>query len=153
MELVCSLTHKKPVCDRCNAGTNCTKCHANHELEVVQGSRMNLRLHIGSILKGCGVSESILHVAQMYLLGWRLRIAVDEEDSPAQSKEKVQAHSLSPQPWGKVGTDLFEYKWKDYLVVVDYLSDFFEVSELSQLSAAAVIRVLRSILQDMEFLS
>ena len=26
MELVCSLTHKKPVCYRCNAGTNCTKC-------------------------------------------------------------------------------------------------------------------------------
>ena len=66
-----------------------------------------------------------------------------EEDSPAQSKEKLQAHSLSSQPWGKVGTDLFEYKGKDYLVVVDYLSDFFEVSELSQLSAAAVIRVLK----------
>ena len=29
------------------------------------------------------------------------------------------------------------------MVVVDYLSDFFEVSELSQLSAAAVIRVLK----------
>ena len=28
-------------------------------------------------------------------------------------------------------------------MVVDYLSDFFEVSELSQLSAAAVIRVLK----------
>ena len=48
--------------------------HANHELEVVQESRMNLRLRIGSILKG--KLESILHVAQMYLLGWRLRIAV-----------------------------------------------------------------------------
>eukprot|EP00731_Ephydatia_muelleri_P009760 Em0005g346a len=66
-----------------------------------------------------------------------------EEDSPAQSKEKLQAHSLSPQPWGKVETDLFEYKGKDCLVVVVYLSDFFKVSELSQLSAAAVIRVLK----------
>ena len=26
MALVCSLKHKKPVCDRCNSGTNCTKC-------------------------------------------------------------------------------------------------------------------------------
>ena len=26
MALVCSLKHKKPVCDRCDAGTNCTKC-------------------------------------------------------------------------------------------------------------------------------
>eukprot|EP00731_Ephydatia_muelleri_P025251 Em0017g334a len=66
-----------------------------------------------------------------------------EEDSPAQSKEKLQAHSLSQQPWGKVGTDLFEYKGQDYLVVVDYLSDFFEVSELAQVSAGAVIRVLK----------
>ena len=66
-----------------------------------------------------------------------------EEYSPAQSKEKLQAHSLSSQPWGKVGTDIFEYKGKDYLVMVDYLSDFFEVSELSQLSAATVIRVLK----------
>ena len=48
---------------------------ANHELEVVQASRMNLRLHIGSILKG-KVESIFLHVAQMYLLGWRLRIAV-----------------------------------------------------------------------------
>ena len=35
-----------------------------------------------------------------------------EEDSPAQPKEKLQAHNLSPQPWGKVGIDLFEYKGK-----------------------------------------
>eukprot|EP00731_Ephydatia_muelleri_P019632 Em0012g457a len=66
-----------------------------------------------------------------------------EEDSPAQSKEKLQAHSLSQQPWGKVGTDLFEYKGQDYLVMVDYLSDFFEVSELAQVSAGAVIRVVK----------
>ena len=26
MALVCSLKHKKPVSDRCDAGTNCTKC-------------------------------------------------------------------------------------------------------------------------------
>ena len=26
MSLACSSTHKKPVCDKCDAGTNCTKC-------------------------------------------------------------------------------------------------------------------------------
>ena len=41
--------------------------HANHDIEVVQGNRMNLRLHIGSILKGklesmhpaCGTDVSV----------------------------------------------------------------------------------------------
>ena len=26
MSLACSSTHKKPVCDKCDAGTSCTKC-------------------------------------------------------------------------------------------------------------------------------
>ena len=26
MAIVCSLKHKKPVCNRCNADTNCNKC-------------------------------------------------------------------------------------------------------------------------------
>ena len=52
-----------------------------------------------------------------------------EEDSPTQAKE--------------VGMDLFQGNVKDYLVVVDYLTDFFEVAELSNALASAVVNVAK----------
>ena len=35
--------------------------------------------------------------------------------------------------------DLFQCKGKDYLAVVDYLTDFFEVAELSNTLTSAVV--------------
>eukprot|EP00731_Ephydatia_muelleri_P037842 Em0577g1a len=59
--------------------------HANHELEVVQRSQMNLRLHIRSILKG--MLESILRC----ICGKGLRIAVSLHSTPHLSS---QAHII-----------------------------------------------------------
>ena len=63
MALVCSLKHKKPVCDRSMLVQIAPNvAHANHKLEVVQGSRMNLRLHIRSILKEARVHSADVSV-------------------------------------------------------------------------------------------
>jgi len=53
-----------------------------------------------------------------------------EEDAPAQPKKRLLAHEIPKQPWAKVSMDLLKCKGKDYLVIVDYLTDFFEISEL-----------------------
>ena len=47
--------------------------------------------------------------------------------------------------WQKVGTDLLEWKKKDYLLVVDYYSRFIEVSKLTSTTVASVITHLKSI--------
>ena len=39
--------------------------------------------------------------------------------------------------------DLFRVKGKDYLIVVDYLTDFFELSELPDLSASSVVQAAK----------
>lgn len=46
---------------------------------------------------------------------------------------------LPTAPWQKVGTDLFNLHGKDYLMVIDYQSNYPEVAQLSSTSAQSVI--------------
>ena len=66
-----------------------------------------------------------------------------EEDAPAQPKERLLAHEIPKQPWAKVGMDLFKCRGKDYLVIVDYLTDFFEISQLSDTTSATAIEATK----------
>ena len=43
---------------------------------------------------------------------------------------RIVSHEVPKQPWAKVGMDLFQCRGKHYLMVVDYLTDFFEFIEL-----------------------
>ena len=45
--------------------------------------------------------------------------------SPA--KEPLIEHEIPEIPWQKVGTDIFHCNGNDYLLLVDYFSDFIEV--------------------------
>lgn len=45
-------------------------------------------------------------------------------------------------PWDRVGTDLFEFEKKHYMVIVDYTSRWIDFKELQSTSSQAVIRVL-----------
>ena len=53
--------------------------------------------------------------------------------------------SLPDLPWQRVGTDLFEYKQKPYLLIVDYHSRFIDIALLHNMSSATVIRHTKSI--------
>ena len=66
-----------------------------------------------------------------------------EEDSPAQPRDKLLVHDIPKLPWAKVGMDLFTVKGKEYLLIVDYLTDFFEVSELPDTTAAMVVHATK----------
>ena len=59
-------------------------------------------------------------------------------------KETLMPHDLPDRPWEKVGTDLFELNKKHYLVTVDYLSNFWEIDRLYDLSSRSIIRKLKS---------
>ena len=69
--------------------------------------------------------------------------AVCKKDGDAQPRDKLLAHDIPALPRTKVSMDLFTCKGKDYLIVVDYLTDFLEVSELPNTVAATVVHLAK----------
>ena len=55
---------------------------------------------------------------------------VCNELKPNQKKEPMQFHKIPERPWSKVAMDVFILYNRDYLVIVDFYSDFWEVDEL-----------------------
>lgn len=47
-----------------------------------------------------------------------------------QCKEPMIAHEIPDRPWQQIACDLFEYNNIDYLITVDYYSNYFEVDRL-----------------------
>ena len=65
-------------------------------------------------------------------------------------KTYSRAHQRDPllniraeSPWEVVGTDLFTWDNKEYLVTVDYFSGFYEIDRLHSTTSNAVIRKLK----------
>ena len=59
-------------------------------------------------------------------------------------KEPMQSHRIPDLPWSRVATDQFKLHGKDYIVVVDFYSDFIEVKMLQENSSSAVIEFLKA---------
>ena len=62
-----------------------------------------------------------------------------------QQKEPLISHKVSTDPWYKVGMDLFSYRNKDFLVVVEYYSNYPEVCSLNNTSSSTIISHAKSI--------
>ena len=52
-------------------------------------------------------------------------------------------HEIPSRPWQKVGTDLFLFHQRQYLITVDYYSSFFEVDKLNVTDSRTVIEKLK----------
>ena len=53
--------------------------------------------------------------------------------------------ALLKHPWEKVASDLFKFKGKQYLLVVDYNSRYLEVIQLTATTSSSVISSMKSI--------
>ena len=62
----------------------------------------------------------------------------------AQTKETLIRHDTPDRPWSKVDADLLELNKTEYLVIVDYFSNFGEINRLDNASAKTVIRKMKS---------
>ena len=62
----------------------------------------------------------------------------------SQQKEPLMAHELASRPWERIGTDLFTWNGKDFLVTVDYYSNFWEIDELESTTSETVIEKLKA---------
>ena len=61
-----------------------------------------------------------------------------------QSKETITQHDVPDKPWAKLASDLFVYEEHDYLITVDYYSNFWEVDYLYKTDSQTVIRKLKA---------
>ena len=62
----------------------------------------------------------------------------------ANQEEPLTPHEIPTRPWQKLGSDLFSLEGKDYLVIVDYYSRYFEVNTLPDTRSSTVIRKLKA---------
>ena len=53
-------------------------------------------------------------------------------------------HKVPSRPWEKVGANIFEHDDKEYLIMVDYYSNFWEVDRLPDMKASTVILKLKN---------
>ena len=61
------------------------------------------------------------------------------EYKPANPKEPLIIHDKTNKPWDKIGCDLFQLENKDFLIVVDYHSNFIEVEFMKTTSSKNVV--------------
>ncbi len=57
----------------------------------------------------------------------------------SQQKEPLKPHEVPEEPWVKVGADIFQLNGKDYLLVIDYMSNYPEVALLSANSKTSTV--------------
>ena len=61
-------------------------------------------------------------------------------------KEPMQPHPIPGRPLQKLGSDILEYKRKNFLVVVDYHSKYIETCQMGEKTASSVIKHMKPIL-------
>ncbi|KAL7851818.1 hypothetical protein SRHO_G00176030 [Serrasalmus rhombeus] len=63
----------------------------------------------------------------------------------AEHREPLIPTPVQDRPWQRVGTDLFFWEKKTYLLLVDYFSRYIEVAHLSVATAGTVIAALKDV--------
>jgi len=58
-------------------------------------------------------------------------------------KEPMQTTKLPDRPWSRVAIDIFTLHRKEYVVLVDYYSDFVEVQEVADTTSPTIIQFLK----------
>ncbi|KAG1688819.1 hypothetical protein GQR58_007942 [Nymphon striatum] len=108
---------------------------------------MKKRLHAGHL----GINSCLRRARELVFwprMSSEIRLYVESCSTCAtfsdrQPPETLYFHDVPTQPWQKVGSDIFKFKDRSYLVTVDYHSNFFEVDYLSDTVADTVVRKLK----------
>ena len=73
------------------------------------------------------------------------RCEICQTHSNANTKEPMLSQAIPENPWQTVATDLFSWNSENYLVICDYLSRYFEIERLHNITTAAVIHKMKSV--------
>ena len=88
--------------------------------------------------KGCYWPNMNTHIEDMVK-----RCEIFRKEQPSKEVDKLQPHEIPVNPWQKIGTDLFQYAGRNYLIVTDYYSYWPEVFELNPANASGVIKTTK----------
>ena len=61
----------------------------------------------------------------------------------SQQREPLLPHEIPKTPWTKVGKDFFEFRGRHYLIMTDYTTNWFEVSDMPRITTYALIEQCR----------
>ena len=68
-----------------------------------------------------------------------------QEYRTAQQKEPLLSHDIPERPWQMAATDLFVWNNANYVLVVDYYSNYFEIAQLANTKSSTVIQHIKPI--------
>ncbi|GFR91029.1 Pol polyprotein [Elysia marginata] len=68
-----------------------------------------------------------------------------QRSKPKNQKEPLHQHDEGNTPWEKVGLDFCEFGNRQYLIVVDYFSNFIEVEHMTSTTTAHTISKLKQL--------
>ena len=63
--------------------------------------------------------------------------------APANQREPLIPHPVPSHAWNRIGVDIFYFKTAKYLIVVDHLTDYFEIERLDNETTETVISKLK----------
>ena len=58
-------------------------------------------------------------------------------------KEPMKTSKVPDRPWSRVAVDMFTLHRKEYVVLVDYYSDFVEVQEVANTTSPTIVQFLK----------
>jgi len=61
----------------------------------------------------------------------------------SQSQEPLNTCEIPARPWNKMATDLFSLNGDNFIVLVDYYSDFIEMEHIKSMSSQSMIQALK----------
>lgn len=71
------------------------------------------------------------------------RCRVCAQHSARPMREPMEPHVIPNLPWTKLGSDIFEYCKRYYLIIVDYLTNYVEVSPLKDITSKQIILAMK----------
>ena len=69
------------------------------------------------------------------------KCSICQSYKPDQCREELQPYPISSRPWSMLGADFFDLGQKQFFLLVEYWSGFFEVQEVKVATSASVIAV------------
>lgn len=61
-----------------------------------------------------------------------------DQNKPRQPPQPLKSHPTLDQPWQRLGTDIFTFNSKNFLITVDFYSGWFEIVLLNMLSQTII---------------